>query len=96
MFVFDEVVPGANGDVPSFHEFSISGETFEPKGDITLVPAGGRGGGGAKSVNVDDYAALRELATICSMCNEASVDYNQVWIEIQLISFICVHCQIIR
>jgi len=28
-------------------------------------------------VNVDDYPALRELATICSMCNEASVDYNQ-------------------
>ena len=75
MFVFDDVVAGASGDAPSFHEFSISGETFEPKGDITMR---GPGGGGGRTVNVDDYPALRELATICSLCNDASLDYNQV------------------
>lgn len=25
-----------------------------------------------------DYAGLEELATICAMCNDSSVDYNEV------------------
>ena len=67
MFVFEEA-SGSAGDVPSFFEFSISGETFEPKGDITMR---------SRLVNMDDFPALREMATVCSMCNEASVDYNE-------------------
>ena len=30
-----------------------------------------------KVVKSGDYDALVELATICSMCNDSSVDYNE-------------------
>jgi len=32
-----------------------------------------------KVVHSADYDALVELATICSMCNDSSVDYNEVY-----------------
>jgi len=31
-----------------------------------------------KSARAGDYDALVELATICAMCNDSSVDYNEV------------------
>lgn len=31
-----------------------------------------------KAVNYDDYEVLRELNLICSMCNDSSIDYNEV------------------
>jgi len=33
---------------------------------------------GGKPVKSGDYDALLELATICSLCNDSSVDYNEV------------------
>jgi len=33
---------------------------------------------GGKPVKTGDYEALTELATICAMCNDSSVDYNEV------------------
>ena len=31
-----------------------------------------------KHVKCSDYDALQELATICSLCNDSSVDFNEV------------------
>lgn len=33
---------------------------------------------GGKQVKCSEYDTLVELATICSMCNDSSVDYNEV------------------
>ena len=33
---------------------------------------------GQKAVKCSEYDALFELATVCAMCNESSVDYNEV------------------
>jgi len=38
-----------------------------------------------KVVKCADYDAVVELATICSMCNDSSVDYNEVKREIRAI-----------
>lgn len=31
-----------------------------------------------KRVNCGDYDALVELATICALCNDSSLDFNEV------------------
>lgn len=31
-----------------------------------------------RAVKVSDFDALTEIATICSLCNDSSVDYNEV------------------
>ena len=31
-----------------------------------------------KRVNCSEYDALVEMATVCAMCNDSSVDYNEV------------------
>ncbi|KJE96462.1 sarco/endoplasmic reticulum calcium transporting ATPase [Capsaspora owczarzaki ATCC 30864] len=51
-------------------EFSVSGTTFEPKGEFTL---------GSKRVNplAEAPNAVRELAAIASLCNEARISYDQ-------------------
>jgi Ca2+ transporting ATPase len=51
-----------------FHEFQITGSTYEPVGQVVE-----RG----TPVNCSNYEALTELATICSLCNDSSVDYNE-------------------
>jgi len=66
MFVTDK----AEGSNINFHEFEISGSTYEPVGQIshngrTLNPATG------------EFEALTELATICSLCNDSQLDYNE-------------------
>lgn len=33
---------------------------------------------GDKPVQCGDYDGLLELATVCSMCNDSSLDYNEV------------------
>uniref|UniRef100_H2RWV6 Calcium-transporting ATPase n=1 Tax=Takifugu rubripes TaxID=31033 RepID=H2RWV6_TAKRU len=47
----------------TLHEFSITGSTYAPEGQIP--------------VQCGDYDGLVELATICSMCNDSSLDYNE-------------------
>ncbi|XP_037091533.1 calcium-transporting ATPase sarcoplasmic/endoplasmic reticulum type-like isoform X2 [Pollicipes pollicipes] len=49
-------------------EFDVTGSTYEPVGDIFM--------GGAKA-KVAEYEVLQELATICAMCNDSSIDYNE-------------------
>ncbi|XP_038057034.1 calcium-transporting ATPase sarcoplasmic/endoplasmic reticulum type-like isoform X2 [Patiria miniata] len=63
-FVMDKV----QGDKVSFHEFEVSGVTYEPKGEVHM--------NGSKA-NLASFEALQELATICALCNESSIDYNE-------------------
>ncbi|GBM96739.1 Calcium-transporting ATPase sarcoplasmic/endoplasmic reticulum type [Araneus ventricosus] len=56
------------GDDPKFFEFEATGSTYEPIGDVFI--------NGAKA-KTGDYEALYELATICSMCNDSSIDFNE-------------------
>uniref|UniRef100_A0A8C5DSV3 Calcium-transporting ATPase n=1 Tax=Gouania willdenowi TaxID=441366 RepID=A0A8C5DSV3_GOUWI len=50
------------------HEFSITGSTYTPEGQI-LKENG--------PIQCADYDGLVELATVCSMCNDSSLDYNE-------------------
>uniref|UniRef100_A0A8C9XIB9 Calcium-transporting ATPase n=1 Tax=Sander lucioperca TaxID=283035 RepID=A0A8C9XIB9_SANLU len=59
MFVADKVEDSSC----SLHEFSISGSTYAPEGQM--------------HVQCGDFDGLLELATVCSMCNDSSLDYNE-------------------
>jgi Ca2+ transporting ATPase len=63
MFVFDKATEGHI----STHQFEITGSTYAPEGEVFL---------NGKLARTSDYDALVELATICSMCNDSSVDFN--------------------
>lgn len=64
MFVFDKI----DGSDSSFSEFEITGSTYEPIGEVFL--------GGAK-VKGSEYETLHELGTICVMCNDSAIDFNE-------------------
>ncbi|XP_063699007.1 calcium-transporting ATPase sarcoplasmic/endoplasmic reticulum type isoform X2 [Culicoides brevitarsis] len=64
MFVFEKV----EGNDSSFTEFEITGSTYEPIGDV--FQNGSR-------VKASDYDALQELGTICIMCNDSAIDFNE-------------------
>lgn len=64
MFVFDKI----EGNDSSFSEFELTGSTYEPIGDLFL------NGSRAKA---SEYEALQELATICVMCNDSAIDFNE-------------------
>lgn len=65
MFIADKVV----GDDIQFHEFTVTGSTYEPSGQVYHH---------GRHVNCasDEFDALCEVATICSLCNDSAVDYN--------------------
>lgn len=65
MFVIDHVVEGG----AEFKQFSISGSTYEPVGEVTRD--------GVK-VKCSEDEALVELSTICALCNDSSLDFNEV------------------
>uniref|UniRef100_A0A665X0W4 Calcium-transporting ATPase n=1 Tax=Echeneis naucrates TaxID=173247 RepID=A0A665X0W4_ECHNA len=58
------VVKGVDGDHVELDAFDISGSKYTPEGE-----------GGAKT-NCSAYDGLVELATICALCNDSSLDYN--------------------
>lgn len=60
-------VRGVAGNKASFDEFGLTGSTYEPLGDIQK--------NGIK-IDTVEYDALTEVAMICSLCNDSSVDYN--------------------
>ncbi|XP_060794753.1 ATPase sarcoplasmic/endoplasmic reticulum Ca2+ transporting 1, like isoform X2 [Neoarius graeffei] len=64
MFIIDRV----DGDHVSLDCFDISGSKYTPEGEVTR--------GGAK-VDCNLYDGLVELATICALCNDSSLDYNE-------------------
>uniref|UniRef100_A0A7N6AY56 Calcium-transporting ATPase n=1 Tax=Anabas testudineus TaxID=64144 RepID=A0A7N6AY56_ANATE len=59
MFIADKVEDSSC----YLHEFSITGSTYAPEGQMP--------------VQCGDYDGLLELATVCSMCNDSSLDYNE-------------------
>ncbi|XP_055352795.1 calcium-transporting ATPase sarcoplasmic/endoplasmic reticulum type-like isoform X3 [Paramacrobiotus metropolitanus] len=65
MFFIEQREGGGIG----LHEFEISGSTYEPVGEIK--DSSGR------RVKGTEYENLVEMATICAMCNDSSVDYNE-------------------
>jgi len=66
MFVIDKVAESTG--VPSLLEFEITGSTYEPIGDVFL---------GGKKIKAGDYEALHEIGTICLMCNDSAIDFNE-------------------
>ncbi|MFH4977758.1 hypothetical protein AB6A40_004467 [Gnathostoma spinigerum] len=66
MFIAERV----DGDDIQFAEFTVTGSTYEPSGKVFK---------GGRQVNCasGDYEALVEVATICAMCNDSAVDYNE-------------------
>jgi len=64
MFVFDNI----EGNDSSFIEFEITGSTYEPIGDVFL---------NGQKVKTSDYEVLNELGTICVMCNDSAIDFNE-------------------
>ncbi|KAF5906274.1 sarcoplasmic/endoplasmic reticulum calcium ATPase 2 isoform X1, partial [Clarias magur] len=64
MFILDK----ADGESCSLTEFTISGSTYAPEGDVYLDN---------RSIKCSGYDALVEIATICALCNDSSLDFNE-------------------
>ncbi|XP_028990645.1 ATPase sarcoplasmic/endoplasmic reticulum Ca2+ transporting 1, like isoform X2 [Betta splendens] len=62
------IIKGVNGDHVELDAFDISGSKYTPEGEVTQ--------GGAKVV-CSAYDGLVELSTICALCNDSSLDYNE-------------------
>nr|BAG71432.1 sarcoplasmic reticulum Ca2+ ATPase Mt-SERCA2 [Molgula tectiformis] len=58
----------STSDKYTFDEFKITGSTYEPSGTISTQ---------GNQINCADFIALRELAVICALCNDSSLDYNE-------------------
>uniref|UniRef100_A0A4W3HB96 Calcium-transporting ATPase n=1 Tax=Callorhinchus milii TaxID=7868 RepID=A0A4W3HB96_CALMI len=65
MFIIDKV----DGDHCALKEFTISGSTYSPDGEVHMDE---------KLVKCSNYDGLVEVATICALCNDSSLDYNEV------------------
>ncbi|XP_018914251.2 calcium-transporting ATPase sarcoplasmic/endoplasmic reticulum type isoform X2 [Bemisia tabaci] len=64
MFIFDKI----EGNDSSFAEFEITGSTYEPIGEVFLK---------GSRVKGSDFETLHELGTICVMCNDSAIDFNE-------------------
>ncbi|NXT11701.1 AT2A2 ATPase, partial [Prunella fulvescens] len=64
MFILDRV----EGDSCSLNEFTVTGSTYAPMGEVHKDD---------KLVKCSQYDGLVELATICALCNDSSLDYNE-------------------
>uniref|UniRef100_A0A4W5QU27 Calcium-transporting ATPase n=1 Tax=Hucho hucho TaxID=62062 RepID=A0A4W5QU27_9TELE len=61
MFILDK----AEGNSCSLNEFTITGSTYAPEGED------------GRLVKSSAYDGLVEIATICALCNDSSLDYNE-------------------
>lgn len=64
MFIFENI----EGNDSSFTEFEITGSTYEPIGEVFL---------NGQRVKTSEYEVLNELGTICVMCNDSAIDFNE-------------------
>lgn len=64
MFIFDKI----EGSDISVHEFEVTGSTYEPIGEVFQRGQKVKGG---------DFDALQEISTICIMCNDSAIDFNE-------------------
>jgi Ca2+ transporting ATPase len=65
MFIFDKI----EGNDINVNEFEITGSTYEPIGEVFKA---------GQKVKSGDYEALQEIGTICIMCNDSAIDFNEV------------------
>uniref|UniRef100_A0A8C5FJH3 Calcium-transporting ATPase n=1 Tax=Gadus morhua TaxID=8049 RepID=A0A8C5FJH3_GADMO len=56
------------GDGCSLKEFTVTGSTYAPEGQVFHD---------GKQVQCSQYDALVELASICALCNDSSLDFNE-------------------
>lgn len=64
MFIFERI----EGNDSAFHEFEISGSTYEPIGEVFLK---------GQRVKSAEFETLHEIGTICVMCNDSAIDFNE-------------------
>jgi len=64
MFIFDRI----EGNDIAVNEFEITGSTYEPIGEVFLK---------GQKVKAADYEGLQEIGTICIMCNDSAIDFNE-------------------
>lgn len=88
MFIFENI----EGNDSSFTEFEITGSTYEPIGEVFL---------NGQRVKTSEYEALNELGTICVMCNDSAIDFNEfkqafekVYFIIVILIYACLICEI--
>lgn len=62
------IIKNVSGNSTDLTEFEVTGSTYEPIGDVLL---------NGQKVKTSDYDALYELATICILCNDSSIDFNE-------------------
>uniref|UniRef100_A0A7N8YB09 Calcium-transporting ATPase n=1 Tax=Mastacembelus armatus TaxID=205130 RepID=A0A7N8YB09_9TELE len=63
------IINKSDGDSCSLSEFTVTGSTYAPEGEVYQDD---------KPVKCSQYDALVELATICALCNDSSLDFNEV------------------
>ncbi|XP_062895806.1 sarcoplasmic/endoplasmic reticulum calcium ATPase 2-like [Mobula hypostoma] len=63
MFIVDKV----EGSRVQLHDFTVTGSTYAPEGEVLK---------NGQVVRCSQYDGLVELATICALCNDSSLDYN--------------------
>ena len=51
-----------------FEEFEITGSTYEPIGDVYQH---------GRKIKGSEFNALEEISTICIMCNDSAIDFNE-------------------
>lgn len=78
MFIFEHI----EGNDSSFTEFEITGSTYEPIGDVFL---------NGQRIKTSDYEALNELGTICVMCNDSAIDFNEFKQAFEKVNFKIYH-----
>ena len=49
-------------------EFEISGSTYEPVGDVFQH---------GRKIKGSDFSSLEEISTVCVMCNDSAIDFNE-------------------
>ncbi|KAF3851843.1 hypothetical protein F7725_005198 [Dissostichus mawsoni] len=64
MFVVDSV----SGERCSLNEFTVTGSTYAPEGEVYKD---------GSVVKCSQYEGLVELASICALCNDSSLDFNE-------------------
>ncbi|KAG7277593.1 hypothetical protein CRUP_013911 [Coryphaenoides rupestris] len=62
------IVKSTDGENVNLDAFDISGSKYTPEGEVSQ--------GGSKT-NCSAYDGLVELSTICALCNDSSLDYNE-------------------
>ncbi|KAG1678723.1 Calcium-transporting ATPase sarcoplasmic/endoplasmic reticulum type [Nymphon striatum] len=72
------VLSKAEGGDIGFHEFEVTGSTYEPNGEvIALFDDVDHSFYKGNKIKGNEYDVLQELSTICVMCNDSSIDFNE-------------------